>query len=85
MSTYRKALKNKAGGVVSRQSMLSKWKHERGCYKISLLCVGHETKHGFRPVVRLAIGDEGSPGCSIKLNLITELLFDLAVVFDDEG
>ena len=29
------------------------------CCKISLLCVGHETKHGFRPVVRLAIGDEG--------------------------
>ena len=55
------------------------------CHKVSPLCVGHETKHGFRSVVCLAICDEGSPGCSIKPNLITEPLFDLAVVFDDEG
>ena len=85
MSTYRKALKNKAGGVISRQSMLSKWKHERGCYKISLLCVGHETKHGFRPVVRVAICDERFLSRFIKKNLVAELLFDLAVVFDNEG
>ena len=59
MCLIHETLNAVAGGVVTRQSMLSKWKPERGCYKISFLCVGHETKHGFRPVVRLAIGDEG--------------------------
>lgn len=55
------------------------------CQEVSLFFVGHITKNGFRPIVRVAVCDEGLLSCSIKQNLVAELFFDLAVFFDDEG
>jgi len=55
------------------------------CYELSVWFVGHLTKHGFRPVVRVAVCDERLLSRFIKRNLVAKLLFDLAVFFDDEG
>jgi len=53
--------------------------------KLKLLFISHVANHRVRAVVCAGVLDHGLFGHFIKRDLVTERLFDLVVLFDNEG